>query len=58
MYYLKLIGLTIVNLLRGVWRVPQTIASAALERRRQATRDLSEVERLDRIRKPWKYHGR
>ncbi|SPE50838.1 exported hypothetical protein [Verrucomicrobia bacterium] len=54
MYILKLIGLTILNLFRGT----QAVASAAKEKRRQAGGDVSEVERLDRIRQPWKYRGR
>jgi hypothetical protein len=58
MYRLKLIGLTVLNFLREVWRAPQAIADAARERRRQTRRDTSEIERLDRIRNPWKYLGR
>lgn len=58
MRILKLIGLTFVNLLREVWRVPQGIASAAEERRLQTKWDRSEAERLDRIRNPSKYLGR
>ena len=58
MYILKLIGLTIVNLVRGVWSVPQGFLRAAQERRQQTTRERSEAERLDRIRQPWKYLGR
>ena len=58
MHILKLIGLTIVNLFRAVWTAPQFFLRAAQERRRQATRDQSEAERLDRIRQPWRYLGR
>jgi hypothetical protein len=58
MYILKLISLTIVNLLREAWRVPRAMASAAQERRLQTSRGRSEAERLDRIRQPWKYLGK
>ena len=58
MYIIKLIGLTIVNLFREAWRVPQAMARGAKERQRQNRRDVSEAERLDRIRQPWKYQGR
>jgi hypothetical protein len=58
MYTLKLICLTIVNLLKQVWLLPQTIADALQQRRRQLTRHQFETERLDRIRNPSKYRGR
>ena len=58
MYTLKLIGLTIVNLLKQVWLLPQTIALALQQRRRQLTLQQSEAERLDRIRNPSRYAGR
>jgi hypothetical protein len=58
MYILKLISLTIVNLIRAIWGVPQAFLRAAQERRQQTTRERSEAERLDRIRQPWKYVGR
>ncbi len=54
----KLIGLIILNLFRQAWRMPQTIASGAKDRRRQARRYEAEAERLDRIRQPWKYRGK
>ena len=58
MYTLKLIGLTIVNLVKQAWLLPQTVALALQQRRRQLARQQFEVERLDRIRNPSKYLGR
>ena len=58
MYAFKLICLTIFNLLKQAWHLPQLIAGAAQARRRQACRADSEAERLDRIRNPRKYEGR
>lgn len=54
----KLIGLMFLNLFREARRVPQTIASGAKERKLKARRGVSEGERLDRIRQPWKYAGK
>jgi len=58
MYILKLIGLTIVNLLKQAWLLPKTIALAFEQRRSQIDRQAFETERLDRIRHPSKYLGR
>ena len=58
MHILKLIGLTIVNIFRAAWRVPQAMARGAKDRRRQTRQDVSEAERLDRLRQPWKYLGK
>jgi len=58
MYTLKLICLTIVNLVKQAWLLPQTIALALQQRRQQLARQQSEAERLDRIRNPSKYAGR
>jgi hypothetical protein len=58
MYTLKLICLTIVNLLKQAWLLPQTVALAFQQRRGQLTRHQLEAERLDRIRNPSKYAGR
>ena len=55
---LKLICLTIVELVKQVWLLPQTIALAVQQRRLQLARRQSETERLDRIRNPSKYRGR
>ena len=58
MYTIKLICLTMVNLLKQAWLLPQTVALAFEQRRRQFARQQSETERLDRIRNPSKYAGR
>jgi hypothetical protein len=58
MYTIKLICLTIVNLFKQVWTLPQTVALSLEQRRRQVTLQQSEAERLDRIRNPSKYAGR
>ncbi|HEV2391551.1 MAG TPA: hypothetical protein VG146_04220 [Verrucomicrobiae bacterium] len=58
MYIFEFIYRTIVNLFREAWRVPQAIAGGAKDRRRQTRREVSEAERLDRIRQPWKYLGK
>jgi hypothetical protein len=58
MNLLKLTCLTIINLVKQVWLLPQTVTIAIEQRRRQVTRRQVEVERLDRIRNPSKYAGR
>jgi hypothetical protein len=58
MYQLKLICLTIFNLAKQVWLLPQNIAIALQKKRQRQTRQLFEVERLDRIRHPSKYLGK
>ena len=58
MYTIKLICLTIVNLVKQAWLLPQTITLALQQRRGQLTRHQLEAERLDRIRNPSKYAGR
>ena len=58
MYTIKLICLTIVNLVKQVWLLPQTVALALQQRRGQLARHQLEAERLDRIRNPSKYAGR
>ena len=58
MYILKLIGLTIFNLLKQAWLLPKTISIALQQRRRQLAQQEFESERLDRIRNPAKYAGR
>ena len=58
MYTLKLICLTIVNLVKQAWLLPQTVALALQQRRRKRARHEFETERLDRIRDPAKYAGR
>jgi hypothetical protein len=58
MYTLKLICLTIVNLVKQAWLLPQTIALALQQKRSHIRRQQFETERLDRIRNPSKYAGR
>jgi hypothetical protein len=50
--------LTIIQLVKQVWFLPQSIANAARQRRWQAVRNEHEAERLDRIRNPSKYLGK
>src|ERR1019366_8720748 len=57
MYKLKVICLTIVELVKQAWLLPQTIALAVQQRRQQLTRRQFETERLDRISNPSKYRG-
>ena len=55
---LKLIYLTIIQLFKQAWLLPQTIANAVKQRRRQVVLNEHEAERLDRIRNPSKYLGK
>ena len=58
MHTLKLICLSLLQLVKQVWLLPQTVAAAVKQRRRQGVLDELEAERLDRIRNPSKYLGR
>lgn len=58
MKILKIICLTIVELLKQLWHVPQSIAQAVQQKRRQGVVNEHEAERLDRIRNPSKYQGK
>lgn len=58
MHVLKLICLIIFQLIKQIWLLPQSIADAIKQRRRQAVRNEQEAERLDRIRHPSKYLGK
>ena len=58
MHTLKLICLPLIQLVKQVWLLPQTIANAVNQRRRQVVLDEHEAERLDRIRNPSKYLGK
>jgi len=55
---LKIICLTIIQLVKQAWSLPQTVAFALKQRRRQLVLNAHEVERLDRIRNPSKYVGK
>ena len=58
MQIVKVIWLTIVQIIRQAWLLPQTIAGAVRQRRQQAVMDELEADRLDRIRNPSKYLGK
>lgn len=58
MNILKLIGLTILQLVKQACLLPQTIANAVTQRRRRAVLNEREAERLDRICNPSKYLGK
>jgi hypothetical protein len=50
--------MTIIQLIKQVWLLPQTVANAVKQRRQQAVQNELEAERLDRIRNPSKYLGK
>jgi hypothetical protein len=58
MNILKLISLTLIQLAKQVWFLPQSIANAVRQRRRLIVWNEHEAERLDRIRNPSKYLGK
>jgi hypothetical protein len=58
MHTLKVIYLTILQLVKQVWLLPQSVANAVNQRRRQVVLNELEAERLDRIRNPSKYLGK
>jgi hypothetical protein len=58
MHTLKLICLTILQLVKQVWFLPQSAANAVQHRRQQVAWNEHEAERLDRIRNPSKYLGK
>ena len=58
MNMLKLICMTIFQLIKQVWLLPQTIVNAIKQKRREMVRNGLEAERLDRIRNPSKYLGK
>ena len=58
MHILKLTCLTLIQLVKQAWLLPQSIANAVKQRRRQVVRNELEAERLDRIRNPSKYLGK
>lgn len=55
---LKLICLTILQLIKQACRLPQSFVNAVEQRRQRAVRNKLETERLDRIRHPFKYLGK
>ena len=58
MYIIKFLFLTIVNAVKQIWLLPQTVSLALQQKRRQFARQQFETERLDRIRNPSKYLGK
>jgi uncharacterized membrane-anchored protein len=58
MYIIKFLFLTIVNVVKQIWLLPQTVSLAFQQKRRQSARQQFETERLDRIRNPSKYLGK
>jgi len=58
MHTLKLICLTIIQLVKQAWLLPQTVAHAIKQKQRQTVLNELEAERLDRIRNPSKYLGK
>jgi hypothetical protein len=57
-YILKMIGLTIVQLAKQAWLLPESIAAGFRKRRHRTEVSEMEAERLDRIRHPSKYLGK
>lgn len=51
-------NMTLVELIKQICLLPQTLAKAAKDRQWQAARNAQEAERLDRIRNPSKYRGK
>jgi hypothetical protein len=58
MNLLKQICLTLSNLAKQAWLLPQALANAVRQRSRQTVLNEHEAERLDRIRNPSKYRGK
>jgi hypothetical protein len=58
MHTLKLICRAFLQLVKQVWLLPQSVANAVKQRRRQVVLNELEAERLDRIRNPSKYLGK
>jgi hypothetical protein len=57
MNILKLVYLTLIQLVKQAWLLPQIIVNAFKHRRQQVVLNELEVERLDRIRNLSKYLG-
>jgi hypothetical protein len=58
MHILKLICLTVYQLVKQVWFLPKSAENAFRRRRQRVILDALEAERLDRIRNPLKYLGK
>jgi len=55
---LKIICLTIVELAKQAWSLPETLGAIFRKRRRGSEVNAVEAERLDRLRNPSKYLGK
>jgi len=55
---LKLICLTLIQLIKQACMVPQTVVQVVRQRWQRAEQNEREAERLDRIRNPSKYLGK
>ena len=58
MHILKVICLTIVELVKQIGKLPATVAANLRKRRHVAVVNEVEAERLDRLRNPSKYLGK
>jgi hypothetical protein len=58
MYFIKLVGLTILKLAEQVLFLPKNIIAALNDRKVRVAHADDETERLDRIRNPSKYRGK
>jgi hypothetical protein len=58
MHALKILCLTVIQLVRQAWAFPHTVATALKDRRQQVLLKAHEVDRLDRIRNPSKCVGK
>jgi hypothetical protein len=55
---LRLIWQTLIQLVKKVCLLPQTMANTVKQRQQQVVLNELEAERLDRIRNPSKYRGK
>ena len=55
---LKHIGLALLEMVKQVWKLPETIEKGIKGRQLQKVVNEQEAERLDRIRNPSKYRGK
>ena len=55
---IKKMNLWLQALFKRVKQLPQTLRKARMQRLRQKVLAQGEIERLDRIRHPWKYLGK
>ena len=58
LYALKTFFRSVLQLVKQLWELPQTIGNVVKQRRLQTVLNENEAERLDRIRNPSKYLGK